>query len=108
VLLTVRRDAVAARRFFTRALRTLKVMPSEVVADAAPVYPGVLAELVPMAWHHVERTALAAPWHVAAASRTRVSALPIPWRRQRVATQQCTSSTASSNWNDVAAPTGTS
>jgi hypothetical protein len=31
VLVSVRRDAVAARRFFTRALRTLKVIPSEVV-----------------------------------------------------------------------------
>src|SRR3954466_14826004 len=57
VLLTVRRDAAAARRFFTRALRTLKVIPSEVVTDAAPVYPGVLAELVPTAWHHVEQYA---------------------------------------------------
>jgi transposase-like protein len=36
-------------------LRTLKVIPSEVVTDAAPVYPGVLDELVPAAWHHVER-----------------------------------------------------
>jgi transposase, IS6 family len=57
VLLTVHRDAVAARRFFTRALRTLKVIPSEVVTDAAPVYPGVLAEQVPTAWHHVEQYA---------------------------------------------------
>jgi hypothetical protein len=31
VLLSPRRDAAAARRFFTRALRTLKVTPSEVV-----------------------------------------------------------------------------
>jgi hypothetical protein len=42
VLLSRRRDAAAARRFFTRALRTLKVIPGEVVTDAAPVYPGVL------------------------------------------------------------------
>ncbi len=34
VLLSTRRDAAAARRFFTRALRTLKVTPSEVVTDA--------------------------------------------------------------------------
>jgi len=34
VLLTVRRDAVAAWRFFSRALCTLKVIPSEVVTDA--------------------------------------------------------------------------
>jgi hypothetical protein len=35
----------------------LKVSPGEVVTDAAPVYPGVLEELVPAAWHHVERYA---------------------------------------------------
>jgi transposase-like protein len=57
VLLTTRRDAAAARRFFTRALRTLKVIPSEVITDAAPVYPAVLEELVPAAWHHVEQYA---------------------------------------------------
>jgi transposase-like protein len=57
VLLTTRRDAAAARRFFTRALRSLKVIPGEVVTDAAPVYPAVLDELVPSAWHHVEQYA---------------------------------------------------
>jgi transposase-like protein len=55
VLLSARRDAAAARRFFTRALRMLKVTPSEVVTDAAPVYPAVLDELLPAAWHHVEQ-----------------------------------------------------
>jgi transposase-like protein len=54
VLVSTRRDAHAARRFFRRALDTLKVTPSEVVTDAAPVYPRVLDELVPAAWHHVE------------------------------------------------------
>jgi transposase-like protein len=57
VLLSVRRDATAARRFFTRAHRTLKVIPDEVVTDAAPVYPAVLDELLPTAWHHVEQYA---------------------------------------------------
>ena len=57
VLLSARRDADAARRFFRRALTTLKVTPVEVVTDAAPVYPRVLDELVPAAWHHVERYA---------------------------------------------------
>jgi transposase-like protein len=57
VLLTVPRDAAAARQFFTRALRALKVIPREVVTDAAPVYPAVLEELVPAAWHHVEQYA---------------------------------------------------
>jgi transposase-like protein len=53
VLVSARRDADAARRFFRRALSTLKVKPSEVVTDAAAVYPGVLDELMPQAWHHV-------------------------------------------------------
>jgi transposase-like protein len=56
VLVSKRRDAHAARLFFTRALATLKVTPSEVVTDAAPVSRG-LDELVPAAWHHVERWA---------------------------------------------------
>ena len=57
VLVSVRRDADAARRFFRRPLSTLKVKPTEVVTDAAAVYPGVLDELIPSAWHHVERYA---------------------------------------------------
>jgi hypothetical protein len=57
VLVSARRDAGAARRFFRRALSTLKVTPCEVVTDAAAVYPGVLDELIPQAWHHVERYA---------------------------------------------------
>jgi transposase-like protein len=57
VLVSKRRDAHAAHRFFTRALSTLKVTPSEVVTDKAPVYPRVLDELVPAAWHHVEQYA---------------------------------------------------
>jgi transposase-like protein len=54
VLFSPRRDAAAARRFFRRALKTLKVTPSEVVTDAAAVYPAVLDELIPSACHHVE------------------------------------------------------
>ncbi|MEU7876538.1 IS6 family transposase [Dactylosporangium sp. NPDC049140] len=57
VLVCARRDAAAARRFFRRAMATLKVRPTEVITDAAPVYPAVLDELVPWAWHHVERHA---------------------------------------------------
>jgi transposase-like protein len=57
VLVSARRDAGAARRFFRRALSTLKVTPGEVVTDAAAVYPGVLDELIPQAWHHVEQYA---------------------------------------------------
>ena len=55
VLVSKRRDGEAARRFFHRALTTLKVTPTEVVTDAAPVYPRVLDELIPAAWHHVEQ-----------------------------------------------------
>jgi IS6 family transposase len=36
VLVSPRRDAATARRFFRRALTVLKVMPVEVVTDAAP------------------------------------------------------------------------
>jgi transposase-like protein len=57
VLVSARRDANAARQFITRALRMLKMTPSEVVTDAAPIYPSVLDELIPSAWHHVERYA---------------------------------------------------
>jgi transposase-like protein len=57
VLVSKRRDADAARRFFKRALVTLKVRPSEVITDKAPVYLRVLDELVPAAWHHVEQYA---------------------------------------------------
>jgi transposase-like protein len=57
VLVSARRDGAAARRFFQRALTMLKVTPSEVVTDAAPIYPAVVEELIPAAWHHVERHA---------------------------------------------------
>jgi len=57
VLVSQRRDGEAARRFFGRMLSTLKVTPTEVVTDAAPVYPRVLADLVPAARHHVEQFA---------------------------------------------------
>jgi transposase-like protein len=38
-------------------LTTLKVRPSEVVTDAAAVYPAVLDNLTPSACHHVEQYA---------------------------------------------------
>jgi transposase-like protein len=57
VLVSIRRDSAAARRFFRRALATLTVRPIEVVTDAAAVYPAVLDELVPSACHHVEHYA---------------------------------------------------
>jgi transposase-like protein len=57
VLVSARRDAATARRFFRRALSTLKVTPVQVITDAAPIYPAVLEELLPASWHHVERHA---------------------------------------------------
>ncbi|WP_327011672.1 IS6 family transposase [Dactylosporangium sp. NBC_01737] len=57
VLVSARRDAAAARRFLSRAMTVLKVRPTEVITDAAPVYPAVLDEVVPSARHHVERHA---------------------------------------------------
>ena len=57
ILVSVRRDAGAARRFLCRALDTLKVAPVEVVTDKSPVCPRVFGEVVPAAWHHVERCA---------------------------------------------------
>jgi transposase-like protein len=57
VLVSARRDADAAQRFFRQALTTLKVRPSEVVTDAAAVYRAVLDELIPQSWHHVEQHA---------------------------------------------------
>ena len=58
VLLSARRDADAARRFFRRAIATLKVTPTEVITDAAPVYPAVLDELTrPMRGLRTERAA---------------------------------------------------
>src|SRR5215218_6437996 len=44
VLVSARRDAATARRFFQRAITSLKVIPVEVVTDAAPIYPAMLEE----------------------------------------------------------------
>jgi transposase, IS6 family len=56
VLLSARRDLAAARRVFTRALRSGTV-PVEVTTDRASVCPRVLDELVPPALHVVEQYA---------------------------------------------------
>ena len=57
VFVSQQRDAKAARRFFERAIGTTKVRPAEVTTDQAPVYPAVLEELLPAAWHRTERYA---------------------------------------------------
>jgi transposase, IS6 family len=54
VLLSPKRDAAAARRFFIRALR-LAPRPVEVTTDQAPAYLGVLDELLPGARHVTEQ-----------------------------------------------------
>jgi len=56
VLLPVRRDLAAARRFFARALRA-GTIPVEVTTDRAPVCPRVLEDLIPSAPHTVGRYA---------------------------------------------------
>ncbi len=56
VLVSQRRDAGAARAFFTRAL-TLGPAPIEVTTDRAPVYPRVLDDLTPHALHVFEQYA---------------------------------------------------
>jgi transposase-like protein len=57
VFVSPRRDAAAARRFFQRAIGTMRVAPVEVITDHAPVYPAVLEELLPAAWHRTDRYA---------------------------------------------------
>jgi transposase, IS6 family len=57
VFVSPRRDVRAARRFFERAIGTTKVTPVEVTTDQAPVYPAVLDELLPAAWHRTDRYA---------------------------------------------------
>jgi transposase-like protein len=46
-----------ARRFCQRAIGTIKATSVEVVTDRAPVYPLVLEELLPVAWHCTEQYA---------------------------------------------------
>jgi transposase-like protein len=56
VLVSQKRDLAATRRFFTRALEH-GPRPAEVITDKAAVYPPVLEELAPAAWHVTERYA---------------------------------------------------
>jgi IS1 family transposase len=57
VFVSARRDAKAARRFLQRAIGTMRVAPVEVVTDHARLYPAVLEELLPAAWHRTDRYA---------------------------------------------------
>jgi transposase, IS6 family len=56
VIVCERRDARAARAFFTRA-RAYGPAPVEVTTDRAPVYPRVIDEFVPAARHVLEQYA---------------------------------------------------
>ena len=51
------RDTKAAHRFVEPAIGTTKIAPAEVTTDKAPVYPAVLEELLPAAWHRTDRYA---------------------------------------------------
>jgi transposase-like protein len=57
VLVSPRRDAKAARRFFDQAIDATRITPVEVTTDQAPVYPAVLEDLLPAAWHRTDRYA---------------------------------------------------
>ena len=56
VMLSQRRDAKAARRFFDGAM-VRAARPVEVTTDRAASYPAVLDELLPGAFHNVEKYA---------------------------------------------------
>jgi hypothetical protein len=56
VLVSPRRTAAAARRFFARALR-VGPLPVEVVTDRAPVHPRVVDDVVQAARHVTEQYA---------------------------------------------------
>jgi transposase-like protein len=57
VLVSVRRDAKAAHQFFQRAIAATTVTPVEVTTDQAPVYPALVEERLPAAWHRTDRYA---------------------------------------------------
>jgi len=57
VFVSPRRDTAAARRFLEHAIGSTKVTPVEVVTDKAAVYPKVIDDLAPAAWHHTEQYA---------------------------------------------------
>jgi len=54
VFLSPRRDAKAARSLFKRAIGRTRISPAEVITDRYRVYPRVLDELFPAAFHDTE------------------------------------------------------
>jgi transposase-like protein len=57
VLVSTRRDVTAVHRFFEGPSAWPRSGPPEVVTDWASVYPLVLEELLPAAWHRTDRYA---------------------------------------------------
>jgi len=57
VFVSTQRDVTAARRFFWRAIATTTAAPVEVVTDRAAIYPVLLEERLPAAWHRTEQYA---------------------------------------------------
>ena len=57
VYIAAKRDRAAARAFFHRVISTAGAAPPEIVTDRAPVYPKLVDELAPAAWHHCEQYA---------------------------------------------------
>jgi IS6 family transposase len=54
VFLSPRRNAEAARRFFVHAMDRTRISPAEVTSDRYRVYPRVLDELLPAAFHRTD------------------------------------------------------
>jgi transposase-like protein len=54
VFLSPRRDAKAARQFFERAMDRTRISPVEVSTDRYRLYPRVIDELLPAAFHSRE------------------------------------------------------
>ncbi len=54
VFLSSRRNREAARRFFDRAIRRTRISPVEITTDRYRIYPRVIDELVPAAFHRTE------------------------------------------------------
>jgi transposase-like protein len=61
VLVSRQRTPTPPGGSFQRAIGTTRVTPSEITTDKAPIYPVVLAELLPAAWHRTDRYACVRP-----------------------------------------------
>jgi transposase-like protein len=57
VFVSSRRDAPAAKRFFTKAIKATGCAPAEMVTDKASTNPAVLDQLLPGAFHNTRKHA---------------------------------------------------